>query len=135
MSAPIAARMRSTSSPTSSALADTFTAASAPRDVATDSRCSSTSTITMRGAPKARAASSVTRPMGPAPMMSTPFSGPTSARRHACTPTLRGSHMAPSSRLTLSGSLKHRSPGCTIWLASEPWTGGVAKNFMSSHRL
>ena len=73
--------------------------------------------------------------MGPAPMMSTAVSGPTPARRHACTPTLRGSHMAPSSRLTPSGSLKHRSAGCTTWLASEPCTGGVARNFMSSQRL
>ncbi|BAF24327.1 Os08g0545300 [Oryza sativa Japonica Group] len=114
MSPPIAALIRSTSSPTSSARADTLTAASAPRDRATERRCSSTSTITTRVAPNARAASRVTRPIGPAPMISTPVSGPTSARRHACTPTLSGSHMAPSSRLTFSGSLKHRSPGCTI---------------------
>ncbi|OAY69676.1 hypothetical protein ACMD2_15562, partial [Ananas comosus] len=82
-------------------------------DFATERRHSSTSTIMILGAPNARAASIVTKPIGPAPMISTFFSGPISARRQAWIPTLRGSHIAPSSKLTLSGSLKHKSAGCT----------------------
>jgi hypothetical protein len=73
--------------------------------------------------------------MGPAPSTSTAVSAPTPARRHACTPTLSGSHIAPSSSPTPSGSRKQRSAGCTTRPARHPCTGGVAKNRMSSHRL
>ena len=48
-------------------------------------------------------------PMGPAPKMSTFFPGCTMPLRQACIPTDKGSHMAPSSKLTLSGSLKQKS--------------------------
>eukprot|EP00499_Haloplacidia_sp_CaronLabIsolate_P009770 CAMPEP_0196783530 /NCGR_PEP_ID=MMETSP1104-20130614/14045_1 /TAXON_ID=33652 /ORGANISM="Cafeteria sp., Strain Caron Lab Isolate" /LENGTH=43 /DNA_ID= /DNA_START= /DNA_END= /DNA_ORIENTATION= len=43
--------------------------------------------------------------MGPAPNTSTLCPAVTPALLHACTPTDSGSHMAPSSRLTESGSL------------------------------
>jgi len=92
---------------------DTKTVASAPSSLATFSRSGEISATTTLGLPKACAASIVTRPIGPAPRISTFVGGPTPARRHACTPTLRGSHMAPSSKVTFSGSLKHKSAGCT----------------------
>lgn len=42
--------------------------------------------------------------MGPAPRMATFLPGRTSPLRQACTPTLRGSTMAPCSKDTLGGS-------------------------------
>ncbi|KVI10137.1 hypothetical protein Ccrd_011493 [Cynara cardunculus var. scolymus] len=80
--------------------------ASAPRCFANDSRESSTSATMILGDPNVRAASIVNRPMGPAPKIKTLVSGVTSARRQAWTATLSGSHMAPSSKLTLSGCVR-----------------------------
>jgi len=51
-------------------------------------------------APIALALSKETRPMGPAPVISTVEPNFTSALLQACTPTERGSRRAPSSRET-----------------------------------
>ena len=48
-------------------------------------------------------------PTGPAPKMRIFFPGCTLPLRQAWIPTDKGSHMAPSSKLTLSGSLKQKS--------------------------
>jgi len=56
-------------------------------------------------APAARAASIVTRPMGPAPATRTVSPVPTSPRRQAWMPTESGSHRAPSVVETSSGKL------------------------------
>ena len=60
---------------------------------------------TMWSAPMARATRRFTRPIGPAPQMSTRDPSVTPARRHACTATESGSSSAPSSKVTWSGSL------------------------------
>ena len=57
-------------------------------------------------APIALAVIRLTRPMGPAPHTNTNEPKVTPARRQAWTPTLKGSRMAPSSKVTWSGSLK-----------------------------
>lgn len=107
-----------------SILLDTLTTASAPSCLAIASRLSSTSVTAILDAPNAFATSNDTKPIGPAPMTATVLPGAISARRQACTATLRGSHMAPSSRETESGSLKHRSAhrrktGSTCGLSQE----------------
>ena len=56
-------------------------------------------------APIALAASNVTRPMGPAPMIKTFDPMPIPPLLHARTPTDNGSRSAPSSNDTLSGNL------------------------------
>lgn len=56
-------------------------------------------------APKALAASSDTKPIGPAPKTNTREPTVTPALLQACTPTESGSKIAPSSKETLSGNL------------------------------
>ena len=68
-------------------------------------------------APQAFAVNRHTRPIGPAPHMRTLLPRPMPARWHACTPTLRGSSKAPSSKDTWSGSLKEKERG-------RGWKGG-----------
>lgn len=57
-------------------------------------------------APKALATIRVTIPIGPAPLIKTFDPRVTAAFLQAWTPTDKGSNRAPSSRVTLSGSLK-----------------------------
>nr|GMD48583.1 hypothetical protein Ccrd_011493 [Ipomoea batatas] len=101
---------------------------SAPRLLANDRRRSSTSAIRIVGAPKARAASMVTRPMGPAPRIKILVPGPMPARLHAWTPTLRGSHIAPSSKLTLSGLRTETAERRTTLLAVANRDGGSRRH-------
>lgn len=61
-------------------------------------------------------------PMGPAPRMATLFPGQTSPLLQACTPTERGSHMAPSSKLTLGGRTKQKSAGWSTNCMTTRWT-------------
>ena len=61
--------------------------------------------ITIFFAPIALATSKVTKPIGPAPRISTLELIPTSPRLQACTPTDNGSKRAPSSKLIWSGNL------------------------------
>lgn len=56
-------------------------------------------------APRALALNMAQRPIGPAPVTRTFWPKVTPALRHPCKPTERGSTHAPSSKLTLSGSL------------------------------
>ena len=81
----------------------------------TTDRCfSSTSAIIICGAPNAHADNTVIISIGPAPITNIFVLGPTKAQQQAWTPTLSGSHMEPSSRLTFFGNLKHKSIGWTI---------------------
>ena len=63
-------------------------------------------------------------PIGPAPMMATVLPGVTPARLTACTPTDRGSTMAPSSCDRWSGTRKQKSAG---------WSTNCAANGTLSH--
>ena len=69
----------------------------------------------------------MTRPMGPAPMTRPMSPGLTAALVAPWTPTARGSTMAASAKLTLSGSLKVKSSGWTTVGRRMPWMGGVAQ--------
>ena len=86
-------------------------------------------------APRAFADKSVTRPIHPAPRITTDCPRDTPPRLVACRPTASGSTSAPSIVDTFSGSLKHISAGCETYSFSAPATGGAAKNFISGQRL
>lgn len=92
---------------------DMRTTASAPNAFATDKRSLWVSATTTRRLPKALAQRRVTSPIAPPPMTNTRVAGPTLLRLQVWTATLRGSHIAPSSSVTFSGSLKHIPAGCT----------------------
>ena len=52
-------------------------------------------------------------PIGPAPVTTAVSPGWIFAFTAACSPTAKGSTMAASAKLTLSGSLKVKAAGCT----------------------
>lgn len=63
------------------------------------------STAVMSVAPKARAAATVTSPIGPAPSTTAVSPALSPTKLTACSPTASGSTVAPASVLTFSGSL------------------------------
>ena len=80
-------------------------------------------------APSPASACAIPRPIPLlAPITSATSPGLTRALVAAWTPTARGSTIAASAKLTLSGSLKVKSAGCTTLGRSTPCTGGVAQN-------
>ena len=85
--------------------------------------------------PPASAASAVSTPMGPAPVTTATSPGLMRALMAACMPTASGSTMAPSAKLTLSGSLKVNAAGCTTLGRNTPWMGGVAQKRTAGSRL
>ena len=78
-------------------------------------------------------------PIGPAPMMATVFPGVTPARLTACTPTDRGSTMAPSSCDRWSGKRKQKSAGwstnCTEIGTRYHWTDTTGRRSGHLHYL
>ena len=99
------------------------------------SLASSTSLTMTRAQPAAKAASTVTRPIGPAPMTTAMSPGLICALTVPWTPTASGSTMAPAAKETLSGSLKVKSAGWTTDGRRTPWTGGVAQKRTAGSRL
>ena len=85
------------------------------------------SEISTREHPPASAASATMMPIGPAPITAATSPGTIRARAAACMPIANGSTIAPSAKLTFSGSLKVKAAGWTAKGASTPWTGGVAQ--------
>ena len=57
------------------------------------------------------------------------------ARAAACIPMANGSTIAPSAKLTASGSLKVKAAGWTVNGASTPCTGGVAQKLTAGSTL
>ena len=94
-----------------------------------------TSITTTCAQPAARAASAVTSPIVPLPTTTPTSPGTIRALPAACIPTASGSTIAPSAKLTLSGSLKVRSAGCTTDGVRQPCTGGVAQKRTAGSRL
>ncbi len=74
-------------------------------------------------------------PIGPAPLTTATSPGLILALVAACMPTATGSTMAPSAKLTLSGSLKVKAAGWTTVGRSTPWIGGVAQKRTAGSRL
>jgi len=79
-------------------------------------------------APKASAAWTLTRPIGPAPVTSTREPGPTRPLRQAQMPTDRGSSSAAASSEMVSGTGWAKAACTTTYSAKAPSMGGVAKN-------
>uniref|UniRef100_A0A6B0ULM9 Uncharacterized protein n=1 Tax=Ixodes ricinus TaxID=34613 RepID=A0A6B0ULM9_IXORI len=93
-------------------LAATLMAPLAPSWTALSSLLSTISVMTTLLAPMAWAVRRQTRPMGPAPQISTVCPRLRWDLRQAWTPTESGSRRAPSSKDTWSGNLKQKSAGC-----------------------
>jgi hypothetical protein len=73
------------------------------------------------------AARATMMPIGPAPSTTATSPGLMRARVVARVPTAKGSTIAPSWNVTLSGSLKVKAAGWTTEPVSQPWIGGVAQ--------
>lgn len=113
--------------------------------LANSSREGKRSVITIGSQPAARAASNVTRPMGPAPLgeflyqrrslddlvlthaINSGSPSFTSALSSPANATANGSQSAPSSKLTLSGNRWSHWAGWRCHRVNVPWYGGVLK--------
>ena len=113
----------------------TLTVTAAPSFLASSSFASSTSLTITRAHPAARAASRVTKPIVPAPVMTAMSPGLICALVEACTPVASGSTIAACFSETLSGSLKVKSAGWTTSGRRMPCIGGVAQNRTAGSRL
>jgi hypothetical protein len=98
----------------------------APYRNARSRRSGTRSLMTIRVAPKARAAWAQMIPIGPAPAMSTEEPGTMPALRTAAIPTDSGSSRAPASNETESGRTWANSASIVTNSAKAPSTGGVA---------
>lgn len=85
--------------------------------------------------PPASAARAVTTPIGPAPITSAISPGLIPALVAACMPMAKGSTMAPSAKLTLSGNLNVKAAGWMTVSRRQPCTGGVAQKRTAGSRL
>ena len=70
--------------------------------------------------PPANAASATMMPIGPAPITAATSPGTIRALAAACMPMANGSTIAPSAKLTASGSLNVKAAGWTVKGASTP---------------